>query len=56
MFKVDEETLRFTLTFHTGSAVVFFRGGALKFSIRFKAAENRNIIEIYECLKSLIFL
>ncbi len=35
-----------TLTFHTGSAVVFFKGGALKLSIRFRAAENRNIIEI----------
>ena len=28
------------VTFHTGSAAVFFRGGALKFSIRFRATEG----------------
>jgi len=42
---------------------VFFKGGALKLSIRFKAAEDRNIIEIqyinifnnfYNYLKSFI--
>lgn len=30
-----------TLTFHTGSAAVFFGGGALKLSIRFRATVSR---------------
>jgi len=47
MFKkqwiVDKKTSNVDVTFHTGSAAVFFRGGALKLSIRFRAAENKNI-------------
>lgn len=30
------------VTFHTGSAAVFFRGGALKFNIRFRATAGTN--------------
>lgn len=42
---VEAEDLPFvteskSLTFHTGSAAVFFGGGALKLSIRFRATVN----------------
>lgn len=45
----------FFFTFHTGSAAVFFGGGALKLSIRFRATARTNTEEASGVWTVLVF-